>query len=138
MGNYTGSNYAEEGKIRGRNEGAILGTFSNIGDATDTGCNGLQSRLPTIENDEQNRPQKEKSIESITDKDRNLQKSGGWENFPIKSPICGRDDGIPRKLHGITLPKWKQETIKSYGNAIVPQLALSIFKSIINYQNEQK
>lgn len=53
-----------------------------------------------------------------------------WQNFPTQSPICGRDDGLSIRLDGITFPKWRQETIKAYGNAIVPQVAYEIFKAI--------
>jgi DNA (cytosine-5)-methyltransferase 1 len=54
----------------------------------------------------------------------------GWERFPTQSPICGGDDGLPTKLDGITFSKWRAESIKGYGNAIVPQVALEIFKVI--------
>lgn len=57
----------------------------------------------------------------------------GWENFPTQSPVCSGDDGIPRELDGITFSKWRNESIKAYGNAIVPQVALQIFKSIEQY-----
>lgn len=53
-----------------------------------------------------------------------------WEQFPTQSPICGGDDGIPRELDSITFPKWIKESIKAYGNAIVPQVAHEIFKAI--------
>jgi DNA (cytosine-5)-methyltransferase 1 len=53
-----------------------------------------------------------------------------WEKFPTQSPICGGDDGIPTKLDGITFSKWRNESIKAYGNAIVPQVAYQIFKAI--------
>lgn len=55
---------------------------------------------------------------------------GNWENFPTQPPICGGDDGIPKELDGITFPKWRKESIKAYGNAIVPQVAHEIFKAI--------
>ena len=61
--------------------------------------------------------------------------SGDWENFPTQSPICGRNDGIPPELAGITVSKHRNESIKAYGNAIVPQVALQIFKAIENYDN---
>lgn len=41
-----------------------------------------------------------------------------------------KDDGIPEELDGITVSKWKQESIKAYGNAIVPQVAFEIFNAI--------
>jgi DNA (cytosine-5)-methyltransferase 1 len=53
-----------------------------------------------------------------------------WDNFPTQSPICGGDDGLPTKLDGITFSKWRNESIKAYGNAIVPQVAYEIFKAI--------
>jgi DNA (cytosine-5)-methyltransferase 1 len=57
-----------------------------------------------------------------------------WQNFPTQSPICGGDDGLPTELHGITFPKWRNESIKAYGNAIVPQVAIQIFKAIEQYE----
>jgi DNA (cytosine-5)-methyltransferase 1 len=56
--------------------------------------------------------------------------SNYWENFPTQPPICGGDDGLPTGLDGITFPKWRNESIKAYGNAIVPQVAYEIFKAI--------
>jgi DNA (cytosine-5)-methyltransferase 1 len=53
-----------------------------------------------------------------------------WQEFPTQSPICGGDDGLPAELDGITFPKWRNESIKGYGNAIVPQVAFEIFKAI--------
>ena len=53
-----------------------------------------------------------------------------WDSFPSQSPICGGNDGICPQLDGITFSKWRQESIKGYGNAIVPQVAYEIFKVI--------
>lgn len=53
-----------------------------------------------------------------------------WEKFPTQSPICIGDDGISGRLDGITFSKWRQESVKAYGNAIVPQVAYEIFKTI--------
>ncbi len=58
-----------------------------------------------------------------------------WSNFPTQSPICSGDDGLPSQLDGITFPKWRNESIKAYGNAIVPQVAYEIFKAINKYNN---
>jgi DNA (cytosine-5)-methyltransferase 1 len=57
-----------------------------------------------------------------------------FENFPTKPPICGGNDGLSRSMDGITFSNWKKETIKAYGNAIVPQVALQIFNSINEYE----
>jgi DNA (cytosine-5)-methyltransferase 1 len=53
-----------------------------------------------------------------------------WRNFPSQPPVCSGDDGIPRELDGITFPKWRAESIKGYGNAIVPQIAYQLFQII--------
>ncbi len=53
-----------------------------------------------------------------------------WKNFPTQPPICSRDDGIFTGLDGITFSKWRQESIKAYGNAIVPQVMYEIFLAI--------
>jgi DNA (cytosine-5)-methyltransferase 1 len=58
-----------------------------------------------------------------------------WDNFPTQSPICSGNDGIPTELDGITFSKWRQESIKGYGNAIVPQIAYQLFE-IIQELNE--
>jgi DNA (cytosine-5)-methyltransferase 1 len=61
--------------------------------------------------------------------------SSNWSNFPTQSPICGGDDGLPTELDGITFSKWRKESIKGYGNAIVPQIAYQLFE-IIQELNE--
>jgi DNA (cytosine-5)-methyltransferase 1 len=63
-----------------------------------------------------------------------LGKIIGWDEFPTKSAVCGSHDGIPRKLDAITFPKWREESVKAYGNAIVPQVAYQIFKAIQTYE----
>jgi DNA (cytosine-5)-methyltransferase 1 len=60
--------------------------------------------------------------------------SNYWENFPTVSPICNGDDGISNRLDSITFPKWRNESIKAGGNAIVPQVVYQIFKSIQQYE----
>jgi DNA (cytosine-5)-methyltransferase 1 len=51
--------------------------------------------------------------------------SGYWENFPTKPGIRGRNDGIPNWV----------DRIGALGNAIVPQVALQIFKAIEGYNS---
>ena len=86
---------------------------------------------------------------------RNEQLAGllpsDWQNFQTQSPVCSRNDGIPAGLDGITVHgkrgirrltqhqtwgKLRNESIKAYGNAIVPQVALQIFNAINQYENE--
>ncbi len=57
-----------------------------------------------------------------------LCQSTNWDNFPTQSPICGGDDGLPTELDRITFSKWRAESIKGYGNSIVPQIAYQLFQ----------
>lgn len=57
-------------------------------------------------------------------------KRTNWDKFPTQSPVCSRNDGFSTELDGITFPKWRNESIKAYGNAIVPQVAFEIFKAL--------
>ncbi len=61
-----------------------------------------------------------------------------WEDFPTQSPVCTRNDGVSSELSGITFPKWRNESIKAYGNAIVPHVAFQIFKAIEQMNREIK
>jgi DNA (cytosine-5)-methyltransferase 1 len=58
-----------------------------------------------------------------------------WDNFTTQSPLCSRDDGLSSRLDGITFSKWRNESIKAYGNAIVPQIVYQIFKAIEEYDS---
>jgi DNA (cytosine-5)-methyltransferase 1 len=53
-----------------------------------------------------------------------------WSRFPTQSPVCSRDDGFSTRLDGIAFSKWRQESIKAYGNAILPQVMYEIFLAI--------
>ena len=54
-----------------------------------------------------------------------------WRGFPTQSPVCSRNDGLSGRLAGITVSRHRRESIKAYGNAIVPQVAVQIFRAII-------
>ena len=77
-----------------------------------------------------------------------------WNLFPTVSPVHSGNDGIPIRLDGMSLPasmhpakyrnsdrsrfnfgKWRNEAIKAYGNAIVPQVMFRIFQAIESIQN---
>jgi DNA (cytosine-5)-methyltransferase 1 len=104
--------------------------IGNEGNAADTDSNGLEGSISTDINRQQ--PCKEEhDAERISMDGRGLQ----FANFPTQSPICSRDDGLSTQLDGITFSKWRNESIKAAGNAIVPQVALQIFKAIQLYQS---
>jgi DNA (cytosine-5)-methyltransferase 1 len=69
-----------------------------------------------------------------------------WKMFPTQSPVCGRDDGFPGDMDfaalfdgipfpskPITFSKWRTGSIKSLGNAIVPEVAYQIFAAISKF-----
>ena len=90
------------------------------GNVADTNCERYEKRNITTESIRKARFNSEK----------NFTNHSNWENFPTQSPICGGDDGISTQLDGITFPKWRNESIKGYGNAVVPQVVYQIFKAI--------
>lgn len=60
---------------------------------------------------------------------------GNWETFPTQSPVCGRDDGISFGLDPKAFPRWRKESIKALGNALVPQVIYEIYKAINDIEN---
>ncbi len=67
-----------------------------------------------------------------------INKRNSWQNFPTQPPICNGDDGFSNRLDSITFSKWRNESIKAGGNAIVPQVVHQIFKAIEQYNNLNK
>jgi len=61
--------------------------------------------------------------------------SKGWQGFPTTPCVRGGDDGLSHELDSISVSKWCKESIKGYGNAIVPQVAHEIFKTIEKFEN---
>jgi site-specific DNA-cytosine methylase len=120
QGNNLGENIGKEGEIRWGEESNVLGEFRGDGNVTDSNCKRRAQLITTTVTNKQTRFNSEK----------NFTNHSNWENFPTQSPVCGGDDGIPTELDGITFPKWRNESIKGYGNAVVPQVIYRIFKAI--------
>ena len=57
---------------------------------------------------------------------------GRWKGFPTISPVHRGNDGLPFDVDNLTIPfsKWRTESLKAYGNAIVPQVIYQIMKVI--------
>lgn len=55
-----------------------------------------------------------------------------WKGFPTVSPVHRGNDGLPFDVDDLTIPfgKWRTESLKAYGNAIVPQVMYEIFRAI--------
>jgi len=58
------------------------------------------------------------------------QNISNWQNFPTVAPVCSRNDGISDRLDGITFPKWRKESLKGFGNAVVPVIPYLLFETI--------
>ena len=95
------------------------------GNVTDPDVNGLQRGVSSNFNKQQR--SEEINVKKCVSTHRN---EIPFENFPTQPPVCSGDDGFSDKLDGITFSKWRAESIKGYGNAIVPQVAFEIFKAI--------
>jgi len=103
---------SEWSELQGRSDGLALGS---VGDAANTnGSGGVQNNIKLKANESE-------------------YARACWEQFPTQSTVCRRNDGFSDRLDGITFPKWRSESIKAYGNAIVPQVALQIFKAIESF-----
>lgn len=60
-----------------------------------------------------------------------------WDSFPTISPVHRGNDGLPFDVDHLTIPfsKWRTESLKAYGNAIVPQVMYEIFLAIERIEN---
>ena len=59
-----------------------------------------------------------------------LYSRNNWYDFPTQSPVCSGDDGLSGRLDGITFSNWRTESIKMFGNAVVPDIPYEFFKII--------
>ena len=55
-----------------------------------------------------------------------------WRDFPTQSPVCRGNDGVSIRLDNLSISfnKWRNESIKAYGNSMVPQVVYEIFQAI--------
>lgn len=107
---------------------ALSNTFQSINDGivTDAGGVGQQG---------QRRTGNEICKETFRDwKASWFNNDGTW---PTQSPICNGNDGFSSRLDTTTISKkdWIENSLSAGGNAIVPQVALQIFKAIEEYES---
>lgn len=94
--------------------------------STDTKCIGRDK----IRNDNGEFKKTQQTKRGEQQSSRTDSSQNWWRNFPSEPPVCGGDDGVSFELDGVAFSKWRKESIKAYGNAIVPQVAYQIFKAI--------
>ena len=119
--NDSGTDSGTSEEIWGKDAGDVSEQLSSIGIITDS----YNERLQRSEIDGSIGGSGEKRDKFVA----GLLRSD-WKEFPTQSPICSRDDGFSEQLDGITFPRWRSESVKAFGNAIVPQVAYEIFKAI--------
>ena len=154
QGNNFGEDIGKEGEIRWGEKSDVFGELRSDGIAADTESERTRKQSSEDRGWEDRRSDNDGETWDAADTygerlegkcwakrklegERRFSSSGtrnnectAWANFPTQSPICGGDDGISAQLDGITFSKWRNESIKGYGNAVVPQVVYQIFKAI--------
>lgn len=99
-----------------------------------TDTSGLRSHrfLYDKEDDKKQRSTENRLFKKYACRDWDGRGSTQWKSLPTQSPICRGNDGLPFNVDNLTIPygKWRKESIKAYGNAIVPLIAVKIFEMI--------
>ena len=98
---------------------------------TDTDCEGRNRRCASsTERKKENGGQRLSAIQC--ESKGLLLPENRWRTFPSVSPVYRGNDGLPFPVDHLTIPfsEWKRESLKAYGNAIVPQVMYEIFRCI--------
>ena len=119
-----GGSKQEEGDLRRGKESNVPDSLYSDGISTNT--NGIGSSWGNSEAIGEVRQEKQFEAQ---------YSPKGWQSFPTTPCIRGGDDGLSHELDSISVSKWCKESIKGYGNAIVPQVAHEIFKTIEKFEN---
>ena len=86
-------------------------------------CNDTNSNIEGLERRKQ-----------LQEYSKHCSRNGEWDKnwLEVATEFCGVDDGLSVELDGFKLTKAQHrvERLKALGNAIVPQLAMEIFKAI--------
>ena len=117
-----GGSKQEERNIWRENKGNVSNAYNSNGIITNSNSTRVHQQHITSE------PNKKDKFSRASFERRDFSR------FPSKPPICGGDDGISREMDGISFSKWRNESLKAYGNAIVPQVAYEIFKAIEKFE----
>lgn len=127
-----------ENKEQQRSGGTMqINGLGNERIVANTECNGVQqNETATLCNRNRNDKEQTHFGENFTSRIGTAVEPFDWAEWPTQSPIRSGNDGISDRLDGITFSKWRSESIKAYGNAVVPQVVLEIFKVIDKMTNK--
>lgn len=102
-----------------------------IRNASDTSCKGLEGQNKSRSGEGRERMYIWRNLAGCCAAD-DLRPERRWQTFPTVSAVHRGNDGIPFDVDSLTISfsKWRTETIKAYGNAIVPQVMYRIFEAI--------
>jgi DNA (cytosine-5)-methyltransferase 1 len=117
------------------------GRVNAFGNIDKGNCNGYASNSDSIGHECRKEGECSERGSKSNDKlikRRNKLPGADFQMFPTCAPICDGDDGLSNRLDSITFPKWRNESIKAGGNAIVPQVVYQIFKAIEQYNQLDK
>ncbi len=103
--------------------------------ATHTNYKGLEGSSIAFSNDAEGWKEQGGRIKQSSVNAWRTLPTKAWQDFPTQSPLCRGNDGISGELAGITFSKHRTESIKAYGNSIVPQVVYEIFKTIEHCNN---
>ena len=89
---------------------------------------GCQDREWQMDEDERQRAEVRGQNQGRSRRDWNQD----WRKVAIATCNARMDDGFSREVDGVSysFAKWRNGSIKAYGNAIVPQVAMEIFRAI--------
>lgn len=92
------------------------------------GLQRCQGREWQVDEDERQRAEVRGQNQGRSRRDWNQD----WREVAASTCNARMDDGLSREVDGISysFAKWRNESIKAYGNAIVPQVAMEIFRAI--------
>lgn len=95
---------------------------------------GRQDREWQMDEDERQRAEVRGQNQGRSRRDWNQD----WREVAFATCNARMDDGFSREVDGVSysFAKWRNESIKAYGNAIVPQVAMEIFRAIKETVNE--
>lgn len=106
-----------------------FGQFGRIGASADS---DLQRCYQSESADKSSKEERFHCEAALDWSDGSLRPGRRWAFFPTVSPIHRGNDGLPFPLDNLTISpgKWRTESLKAYGNAIVPQVMYRIFQAI--------